>query len=356
MLKSTTKVNNEEDDNMKSTKSTKKNENGENEKEENTKNTKSTNKNENEEKKKEEIKINKKDDGENKKEENKINNTEEIKNTKTNEINVLPLSDKSKIIELFKLNIKGKTPDVTNNNKKHCGKEGHWLEKQMGIEHNANNMPDIYGYEMKKQSKKITFGDFSASEYIYSKERKYINEKNKWIKPEENYEITRIDFFHYFGSKNAEKHNRLSWSGKCIPKYNQWNNQGQTLLINENNDICIYYSYSKDNRDKIDKDYKPIPKFLQKNDILIAYWSNIKMKKHIEDKFNNNGFFICKKTDNIYDKICFGKKFDYKLFVENFKSGDIFFDSGMYNGNTRNYSQFRANEDFWNKLIIEEYS
>ena len=30
----------------------------------------------------------------------------------------------------------------------------------MGIKHNADNLPDLYGYEMKKDSAKITFGDF----------------------------------------------------------------------------------------------------------------------------------------------------------------------------------------------------
>ena len=79
------------------------------------------------------------------------------------------------------------------------------------------------------------------------------------------------------------------------------------------------------------------------------------MKEHIERKFNNKGFFICKKTNDIYDKICFGNKFDYKLFVQYFKTGDIIFDSGMYSTNTRKYSQFRANENFWNKLITEEF-
>ena len=36
-----------------------------------------------------------------------------------------------------------------------CGDEGHWLEKMMGIKPNSNNEPDIYGYEQKKDSKKI---------------------------------------------------------------------------------------------------------------------------------------------------------------------------------------------------------
>ena len=53
----------------------------------------------------------------------------------------------------------------------------------MGIEHNAKNKPDIHGYEMKKHSKgKITLGDYSASEYAFSKKnkRKIINEINNW--------------------------------------------------------------------------------------------------------------------------------------------------------------------------------
>ena len=35
---------------------------------------------------------------------------------------------------------------------------------------------------------------------------------------------------------------------------------------------------------------------------------------------------------------------------------NIIFDSGMYQGNSRNYSQFRSSaNNFWNILITEEY-
>lgn len=44
----------------------------------------------------------------------------------------------------------------------------------MGIKHNAKNEPDINGYEMKKSSNKITLGDFSASEYLFSGKNKKI--------------------------------------------------------------------------------------------------------------------------------------------------------------------------------------
>jgi len=36
------------------------------------------------------------------------------------------------------------------------------------------------------------------------------------------------------------------------------------------------------------------------------------------------------------------------------KNKKIIFDSGMYDGNSRNYSQFRGT-CFWNELITEEY-
>ena len=34
---------------------------------------------------------------------------------------------------------------------------------------------------------------------------------------------------------------------------------------------------------------------------------------------------------------------------------NIILDSGMYEGNNRNYSQFRANKSLWSDLITEEY-
>jgi hypothetical protein len=78
------------------------------------------------------------------------------------------------------------------------------------------------------------------------------------------------------------------------------------------------------------------------------------MKNHIENKFNKNGFFILKKLENKYEKICFGKSFNFEYFIESLKNKKIIFDSGMYSGNTRNYSHFRGT-NFWNELITEEY-
>ena len=74
------------------------------------------------------------------------------------------------------INVKGKL--FLFKNSLHCGSEGHWLETQMGIIHNSKNEPDILGYEMKKNSSKITIGDFSASEYLFSTKKDNIENIN----------------------------------------------------------------------------------------------------------------------------------------------------------------------------------
>ncbi len=257
--------------------------------------------------------------------------------------------EKNHIIMLFNNNVKGVKICLEGRNTKHCGKEGHWLEMKMGIKHNKNNEPDINGYEMKKSSNKITLGDFSASEYAFSgkNKRNVINIMNTWT---DDTKISRNEFIRIFGNSNPKKKNRYSWSGICVPTYNIWNTNGQILTINENNDIIIYYSFSNDKRSIKTK----FPSFLQNDNIVIAVWMSYKMKLHINNKFNKKGFFMCKKICDVYEKICFGRAFNYEYFISCIKDKKIIFDSGMYEGNNRNYSHFRGS-CFWNELIIEEY-
>lgn len=258
-----------------------------------------------------------------------------------------PSSHKQNIIDRFMLNVKGKQIEIKGN--KHDGSEGHWLETQMGIIHNSKNESDIFGYEMKKYSSKITFGDFSASEYLFSKKKETIKNINNWSGDTNN--ITKNEYIRYFGTPNPLKNNRYSWSGKCTPVYGEWNYCGQMLEFNNNSDLCVYYSFSKDTRE-IKQTY---PAFIQ-NDIIIAIWNRNKLEKHINSKFNNNGFFMCKKVGNVYEKICFGRSFDFDCFVNGIKNKNIIFDSGMYEGNRRNYSQFRSSaKNFWNSLVEEEF-
>ena len=258
-------------------------------------------------------------------------------------------TDQEQIVELFNKNVKSKEICLDGKNTKHCGKEGHWLETQMGIKHNSKNEPDIFGYEMKKSSSKTTLGDFSATEYVFTKpnKRNNINILNNWT---DQINLERNDFIKIFGNPNPDKNNRYSWSGTCVPRYNKWNSNGQILTINDNNDIIIYYSFSNDTR--IIKE--GFPTFLKNDNIVIALWKSEKMKLYIENKFNKKGFFICKKIGATYEKIYFGNPFNFEYFIEGIKNNKIIFDSGMYCGNSRNYSQFRGGPSFWDELIIEE--
>ncbi len=261
------------------------------------------------------------------------------------------LVDKQKIIRQFRDHVKGVEIDTRGQHTKHCGKEGFWLESKMGFIHTSKNEPDIYGYEMKKNSKKITLGDFSASEYVFSigEKREFINRHNHWT---DDIYMSRSQFIKTFGNPNSKKNGRYAWSGSCVPKYNVWNSNGQILTVNEQNDICILYSFSKDTR----SEKETFPLFLHMDDILIAVWTSSKMKNHIDQKFNKRGFFICKKNGRTSDKICFGKPFDFLYFIQCIKLNKIIFDSGMYDGNNRNYSQFRGTDtNFWSNLLIEEY-
>lgn len=191
---------------------------------------------------------------------------------------------KEKIVELFRKNVKGKEPEMSDYNTKHCGKEGHWLEKQMNIKPNGNNEPDLYGFEMKKSSAKITFGDFSASEYLFSKSTNYLCKLNNWS---ESIMIQRSDFIKYFGNPNPKKYNRYSWSGSCFPTYGIWNTCGQKIDIDESKNIYILYYYEKDQRERKEL----FPDYLKNdNPIYIAYWNSDDLREKVERKFNHNGF------------------------------------------------------------------
>ena len=46
---------------------------------------------------------------------------------------------------------------------------------------------------------------------------------------------------------------------------------------------------------------------------------------------------------------------NFENWIELVKQGVVFFDSGMYVGNKRPYSQWRANNNYWDSLIVETY-
>ncbi len=246
---------------------------------------------------------------------------------------------KDEIIKRFNENVKGKIPNLDNANTRHDGREGHWLETQMGIAHNGDNAADIFGYEMKNgtTSGKTTFGDWSADYYIY---------KNT------DYNITRDDFIKIFGKYNIKK-DRYSWSGEPCPKLNTYSNFGQKLFVDDDNNIVATYSYVNDLRDNKND---IIPHDMQQNDLIIAKWNEDSIRPKLERKFNQNGWFKCTKDKNgAYNEIHFGGPINFENWIELVRQGIVFFDSGMYQGNIRPYSQWRAMNTFWNSLITDTH-
>lgn len=259
---------------------------------------------------------------------------------------------KKRIIELFTQNVQGKRADTSNLNQNHDGKKGHWLETQMEITHNADNKPDLSGFEMKNEttSGKISFGDWSADEYVFLHGRG----KNKINEINSTYQITRKQFLEIFGKPNPDKGNRLSWSGTpCPTYYGDITSFGQELTMDENGNIVILYHYSKDKRSN---KASVVPVNMQCENLILARWKKETLKRKLEDKFNQNGWFtVSTDAHGQYEKIHFGEAMNYASWIELFKTKKVFFDSGMYDGNTRPYSQWRATTGVWHNLITESY-
>ena len=268
------------------------------------------------------------------------------------------MTAKEDIIEIFNKNIKGKTANTSEKNQRHDGKQGHWLEHQFGITANGDNQPDLWGYELKNETtSKTTFGDWSANQYVFTNPEYaiYFTGNSKYAKQD--------SFLQIFGKSNEQKEGRFSWSGTPCPKISGYNDFGQILIIEENKDIVALYSYSKDKRPNKNT---VVPKELQIENLVIARWYGVTspttkrtdkcLKSKLEDKFNNKGWFTCKKDSvGAYYKICFGEPMNYDQWLKLVEKGIVFFDSGMYQGNKRPYSQWRANNNYWNSLIVEEY-
>jgi hypothetical protein len=160
-----------------------------------------------------------------------------------------------------------------------------------------------------------------------------------------------------FGSQKTSlykciNNERVSWAGSCVPRYNVFNEHGQTLVADNSNNIYALYSHKYDKHSQ----YKPL--WTRKQDCyILAYWDHEKLRANINAKFNQRGFVLCQKNKkNVYDKLYFGKSIDFQTWMTAFKKGYIFFDSGMYQGNRRNYSLWRGSQSFWYSLIDYEFS
>lgn len=261
-------------------------------------------------------------------------------------------SEELHIVRLFRDKVYGKKADTSLSNDRHDGKKGHWLETKMGVLHNRSTAPDLFGYEMKDgTSSKISFGDWSADYYIFN-DLQYTDLTKPTIQRRNE------SFLYIFGKPNplklgSQPEGRYSWSGEPIPKINQVNTYGVTLEVDRSDNILICYDYSSDTRN--DKAHL-VPLDMQQNNLLIASWNSESLRKKVNDKFNQNGWFVCKKdTNGIYNQIAFGAPIPFETWINMVKTGEIFFDSGMYETNPRPYSQWRAYNTTLEKLFIRSY-
>jgi hypothetical protein len=252
---------------------------------------------------------------------------------------------RSLIEERFEKYVKGLAPDLTGYNKGHDGAEGDWLTKQMGLTVNDKNEPDFMGYEMKKDSPKTTFGDWSPDLALY-------------LSPEKGSkaELGRSEFLKIFGTpkvhKEVRKNGRYSWSGEVFPTVRGFNKFGQVMRVEKSGGITAYYSYAEDRR--VDKS-RVVPLKFQANGVVLAHWTEKRMRLRLERKFNQFGWFKCiKDSDGRYSELQFGRPINYETFLGMVTTGDIFCDCGMYDGNPRPYMNWRANSKIWDSLVEEK--
>jgi hypothetical protein len=242
-------------------------------------------------------------------------------------------ADKQFIIAMFNSHVKDRQICLDGQNKKHCGKEGHFLEKQMGLKPNAKNGPDMRGYEMKTGESVTTFVDKAPN----------IMFMNGAPLPKRNATEKRKFWEKYASEKESDKPTIGGW------RIYKFNCSGQKLCVDEENNIFVLYDYSHDkrpNKESLQLDKEPHK---------IMQWNADALKSSIENKFNQKGFFKCIKRDNAFVKICFGGPITFDFWIDQVKKGFIYHD-GYSKVNGRGRHVFRAPNKFWNDLITEEYS
>ena len=266
---------------------------------------------------------------------------------------------KQEIKNIFNEKIRGEKPIFKGKGKKHAGWKGHWLEKQFGVVANNKNKADYKGFEIKDSTgKKTTFGDWSADEYIFFSHVKCENQPAKAsVCPKcKNSQLNRDkEFLRIFGTPNPKKENRYSWSGSVFPRVGETNFYGQTLEISDDGEVKAIYSFSKDKRE--DK-ASLMPSNLKIDYVELARWRAGTLKKKVEKKFGSYGWVKGIRPDKghgIYTAVQFGGPVNFDDWLECLRKGIIFLDSGMYETNKRKYSQWRADNSYWDERVEETY-
>ena len=241
------------------------------------------------------------------------------------------------IIRRFDKNLKDKS--FIKSKSDPCGQEGHYVEKLMGIKPNCKNNPDLLGYECKKYSPVITFIDKQTDHKYY--EGTEFKSKDLLIK---------THYWNTFARSNSKDLRIGGW------KLNKFDNDGQCLKLDDHNNINIVYNFNHDKRH--DKNKRVSNYYHNYNDHIIGTWCGKTIKKTIEDKFNQNGFFICKSVNGIYTELSFGRTINFEEWIESFKQQKIYYDGysklNEKNGKPSRWrGSFRASKKWWDNLLIK---
>jgi hypothetical protein len=266
---------------------------------------------------------------------------------------------KNRIKRVFDESIRGLEPELKSGKNVHDGWEGHWLQERFGLKADAKNAPDLDGFELKDDTgtSVTTFGDWSADEYIFFSHARCLQSAIKAASCEKckSSIMDRSTFLITFGTANPAKQNRFSWSGNVCPKVGRFNQYGQILNVLDDGSILAEYHFSKDNR--MNKQ-EIIPISIQRDGVVLAVWHGVSLKVKLENKFKHHGWFKCLQESGGHGKyigIQFGGPITFDQWIKQVRFGTVYFDSGMYEGNNRKYSQWRASNQFWTSLVEEVY-
>lgn len=283
---------------------------------------------------------------------------------------------KTLIIQNFNKNVLGKNPLQFKSESNHKGKIGHWLETNLGGVVDADGNADLNGFECKKESKKVSWGDWGPNYRIFAdKSYETFNKQrlfeNMW------------SFVKTFGAERIHSSKGLyhSLSGSHVPqKVNDLTNFG--LSLEENlGDISLLYNHEEDKR--LNKNQ--IPREFQKNNLLIYKWfgtdlnfhlfknqvisqrlpievnftgvnASVSLEERIRRKFGVYGVVI-----GLHDEskgfygLKFLKQISFKDWISYFRKKDIIYDTALTTKNRRPYNQWRSTEKFMGTLEEETY-
>jgi hypothetical protein len=268
----------------------------------------------------------------------------------------------------------GKYPSINQFKSEHKGKIGHWFEKEMGVKHNADGNADLFGWELKAEGKKMSWGDWSAPYRIFCDKR--LGFTASTIKENQK------EFISIFGVYRPDGE-YFSMSGGHVTKYIDVRTEnGMILKLDQNKDVSIYYDYSLDKRrNKADQ----VPNNLQKDNLLIMRWHGkeesfekyksfvidnklpikaqfkgknrlVSLEERVKRKFNVHGIAtgLYRQKNHFYG-LKFTRPVSFDDWVSYFINKDIYYDPALTGKNPRPYNQWRSNKSFMDSLVEEVY-